>query len=108
MTATTPETGLERHGIDPSGEVLRNPTTAQLYTDALRRGDGQLAEGGPLVVDTGTVHGTLAAGQVHRARAGLGGADLVGRGQPAARGSAFRGPARRASRTTSARRSAST
>ena len=35
MTATTPETGLERHGIDPSGEVLRNPTTAQLYVHAL-------------------------------------------------------------------------
>ncbi len=57
MTSTTPETGLERHGIDPSGEVLRNPTTAQLYTDALRRGDGQLAEGGPLVVDTGRFTG---------------------------------------------------
>ncbi len=57
MTSTTPETGLERHGIDPSGEVLRNPTTAQLYTDALRRGDGQLADGGPLVVDTGRFTG---------------------------------------------------
>ena len=94
MTATTPETGLERHGIDPSGEVLRNPTTAQLYTDALRRGDGQLAEGGPLVVDTGRFTGPLAAGQVRRPRAGLGGADLVGRGQPPARGGEFRRSAR--------------
>src|SRR5215468_8345773 len=57
MTATTPETGLERHGIEPTGDVLRNPTTAQLYTDALRRGDGRLAEGGPLVVDTGRFTG---------------------------------------------------
>jgi len=57
MTATTAETGLERHGIVASGEVLRNPTTAQLYTDALRRGDGRLAEGGPLVVDTGRFTG---------------------------------------------------
>ena len=57
MTATTPETGLESHGIEPSGDVLRNPTTAQLYTDALRRGDGRLAEGGPLVVDTGRFTG---------------------------------------------------
>ena len=57
MTATTPETGLERHGIDPSGEVLRNPTTAQLYVHALRGGAGQLAEGGPLVVDTGRFTG---------------------------------------------------
>ncbi len=53
----TMATLLERHGIDPSGEVLRNPTTAQLYTDALRRGDGRLAEGGPLVVDTGRFTG---------------------------------------------------
>ncbi len=57
MTATTPETGLERHGIEPSGDVLRNPTTALLYTDALKRGDGRLAEGGPLVVDTGRYTG---------------------------------------------------
>jgi phosphoenolpyruvate carboxykinase (ATP) len=57
MTATTTETGLEGHGIAPSGEVLRNPTTAQLYTDALLRGDGRLAEGGPLVVDTGRFTG---------------------------------------------------
>jgi phosphoenolpyruvate carboxykinase (ATP) len=57
MTATTTETGLERHGIVPSGDVLRNPTTSQLYTDALRRGDGRLAEGGPLVVDTGQFTG---------------------------------------------------
>ena len=57
MTATAPETGLERHGIEPSGEVLRNPTTSQLYTDALKRGHGQLAEGGPLVVDTGRFTG---------------------------------------------------
>jgi phosphoenolpyruvate carboxykinase (ATP) len=48
---------LDRHGIEPSGEVLRNPTTTQLYTDALRGGDGQLAEGGPLVVDTGRFTG---------------------------------------------------
>jgi phosphoenolpyruvate carboxykinase (ATP) len=57
MTATTTETGLEGHGIVPSGDVLRNPTTSQLYTDALRRGDGRLAEGGPLVVDTGRFTG---------------------------------------------------
>ena len=30
MTATTTESGLERHGIAPSGDVLRNPTTSQL------------------------------------------------------------------------------
>jgi phosphoenolpyruvate carboxykinase (ATP) len=57
MIAMSTETGLERHGIAPSGDVLRNPTTSQLYTDALRRGDGRLAEGGPLVVDTGRFTG---------------------------------------------------
>ena len=57
MTATTTETGLERHGISPDGQVLRNPTTSQLYTDALGRGDGRLAEGGPLAVDTGRFTG---------------------------------------------------
>src|SRR5688572_33338674 len=57
MTATTTETGLERHGLAPTGDVLRNPTTPQLYSDALKRGDGGLAEGGPLVVDTGRFTG---------------------------------------------------
>ena len=45
--------GLDTHGIAPTGNVVWNPTTAQLYTEALRRGDGALAHGGPLVVDTG-------------------------------------------------------
>ena len=57
MTATTTETGFEQHGLAPTGVVLRNPTTSQLYTDAIRRGDGRLAEGGPLVVDTGRFTG---------------------------------------------------
>jgi phosphoenolpyruvate carboxykinase (ATP) len=48
---------LSEHGIDASGRVFRNPTTALLYTHALGRGDGRLAEGGPLVVDTGTFTG---------------------------------------------------
>jgi len=44
---------LTEHGISVSGRVLRNPSTPQLYTHALARGEGRLAEGGPLVVDTG-------------------------------------------------------
>ena len=48
---------LSEHGIDPSGRVYRNPTTALLYTHALARGDGRLAEGGPLAVDTGKFTG---------------------------------------------------
>jgi phosphoenolpyruvate carboxykinase (ATP) len=56
MTTTASSTdgaGLRAHGITPSGRVLRNPTTALLYEHALRQGQGRLAEGGPLVVDTG-------------------------------------------------------
>jgi phosphoenolpyruvate carboxykinase (ATP) len=44
---------LSEHGITPGGRVHYNPTTALLYSHALQRGDGRLAEGGPLVVDTG-------------------------------------------------------
>ena len=40
-----------------SGQVYRNPTTALLYTHALARGEGRLAEGGPLAVDTGQFTG---------------------------------------------------
>ena len=44
---------LTAHGIDPTGRIYLNPTTSLLYTHALARGEGRLAEGGPLVVDTG-------------------------------------------------------
>ena len=45
--------GLDAHGLAPSGRVHWSPTTSLLYSHALLRGDAQLAEGGPLVVDTG-------------------------------------------------------
>jgi phosphoenolpyruvate carboxykinase (ATP) len=57
MTATRLPGGLTDHGIEPSGAVYRNPTAALLYTHALQRGDGRLADGGPLAVDTGTFTG---------------------------------------------------
>ncbi|HEU6446569.1 MAG TPA: phosphoenolpyruvate carboxykinase (ATP), partial [Gaiellaceae bacterium] len=44
---------LSEHGIEPAGAVHYDPTVALLYGHALRRGDGRLAEGGPIVVDTG-------------------------------------------------------
>ena len=44
---------LAAHGISPGGRVHYNPTTALLYSHTLQRGEGRLAEGGPLVVDTG-------------------------------------------------------
>ncbi len=52
-TPTRRSGGLSQHGIDAAGEVHWNPTTSLLYTHALLRGDARLAEGGPLVVDTG-------------------------------------------------------
>src|SRR5207248_523625 len=48
---------LSEHGVDASGAVYRNPSTALLYTHALARRDGKLAEGGPLAVDTGKFTG---------------------------------------------------
>jgi phosphoenolpyruvate carboxykinase (ATP) len=54
--ATTTERSavdLSQHGLRPTGRIRRNPTTALLYTHALERREGTLAEGGPLVVDTG-------------------------------------------------------
>src|SRR3954465_4516435 len=44
---------LSEHGIETTGPVYRNPTTSLLYTHAIARNEGRLAEGGPLVVDTG-------------------------------------------------------
>jgi phosphoenolpyruvate carboxykinase (ATP) len=54
MIATVPNRGsLTEHGIDVGGRIHWHPTTSQLYTHALERGEARLAEGGPLVVDTG-------------------------------------------------------
>ncbi|MBA3412136.1 MAG: phosphoenolpyruvate carboxykinase (ATP) [Actinobacteria bacterium] len=55
ITTTTPRgsTGLEEHGIRAEGRVHWQPTTSMLYEHALEAGGARLAEGGPLVVDTG-------------------------------------------------------
>src|SRR5579864_8917595 len=55
--ADRPEDSLAVHGLRVGGRVLRNPTTSQLYTAALDRGEAVLAEDGPLVVDTGRFTG---------------------------------------------------
>jgi len=52
-----PEDSLAVHGLRAGGRVLHNPTTSQLYTAALDRGEAVLAEDGPLVVDTGRFTG---------------------------------------------------
>ncbi len=51
MVATLPD--LAEHGLAVRGSVHWHPTTSLLYSHALARGDARLAEGGPLVVDTG-------------------------------------------------------
>jgi phosphoenolpyruvate carboxykinase (ATP) len=53
ITEREARVGLEVHGIHPSGLVHWQPTTSLAYTHALLRGNAVLAEGGPLVVDTG-------------------------------------------------------
>src|SRR5688500_7081460 len=45
--------GLEALGIVRSGRVRWNLSPAALYEEALRRGEAQLAEEGPLVARTG-------------------------------------------------------
>jgi phosphoenolpyruvate carboxykinase (ATP) len=44
---------LSVHGINPVGVVVWNASTTALYEHALAHGEARLAEGGPLVVDTG-------------------------------------------------------
>jgi phosphoenolpyruvate carboxykinase (ATP) len=60
MATTTERSGrvdLTDHGIRASGRIHWNPTTSMLYSHALARGEGVLAEGGALVVDTGAQTG---------------------------------------------------
>ena len=59
MTATElpGHVDLTEHGIRAGGRVYLNPTTSMLYTHALARNEAVLAEGGPLVVDTGRYTG---------------------------------------------------
>jgi phosphoenolpyruvate carboxykinase (ATP) len=54
MIATVPGRGsLAALGVRPHGEIYWHPTVSQLYVHALARKEAQIAEGGPLVVDTG-------------------------------------------------------
>ena len=44
--------GLETHGLGFSRSALWNPTAPELYGFALESGEGRLAEGGSLAVET--------------------------------------------------------
>ena len=57
MTPIRMQVDLSGQGLAPAGTVVWQPTTAQLYTAALKSGAGALAHGGPLVVDTGKFTG---------------------------------------------------
>ena len=82
--AITTETPLARHGLNPDGRVYWQPTTALLYSHALERGEGKLAEGGPLVVDTGRFTGRSPKDKFVVQEPSSEERDLVGSGQPAA------------------------
>lgn len=45
--------GLEEYGIENPGEVRWNLTTPALYEEAVRRGEGLIAQQGPIVFHTG-------------------------------------------------------
>jgi phosphoenolpyruvate carboxykinase (ATP) len=44
---------LSVHGITATGRVIWNPSVPVLYEHAIARGEARLADGGPMVVDTG-------------------------------------------------------
>ena len=112
MAITTRQQGgvdLSEHGIEPHGRVRRNPTTSMLYTHALERREGRLAEGGPLAVDTGRHTGrspkdkfvVREAGSEDRIWWGDVNAELVGGAVRGAAREGHRAPRRRATSTSS-------
>jgi phosphoenolpyruvate carboxykinase (ATP) len=52
-TKSLAKLGLEEYGIHAPGQVLRNLSPVRLVEEAILRGEGALAQHGPLVVDTG-------------------------------------------------------
>ena len=72
------------------GHVYWHPTTSQLYEHALARGDARLAEGGPLVVDTGKHTGRSPKDKFVVREPGSEDADLVGGRQRGDLGGALR------------------
>jgi phosphoenolpyruvate carboxykinase (ATP) len=52
MTTTAPTSSLATHGLRHTGAAHWNLVPAALYQEAVRRGEGTVAQGGPLVVIT--------------------------------------------------------
>jgi len=52
MTTTAPASSLERHGLRHAGTAYWNLVPSALAEEAVRRGEGHIADGGPLVVIT--------------------------------------------------------
>jgi len=52
MTTTAPASKLEQHGLRHAGTAYWNLAPAALYEEAVRRGEGTVAAGGPIVVVT--------------------------------------------------------
>ena len=58
--ALSKRAGLDAQGITGTGNQYWNLGTAQLYEEAIRRGEGKMAKDGPLVVKTGKCTGRSA------------------------------------------------
>ena len=58
--ALSKRVGLDAQGIAGTGNQYWNLGTAQLYEEAIRRGEGKMAKDGPLVVKTGKCTGRSA------------------------------------------------
>jgi len=52
MTTTAAASKLDKHGLRHSGAAFWNLPVPALYEEAIRRGEGQIAPGGPLIVNT--------------------------------------------------------
>ena len=107
MTATElpGHVDLSEHGIDASGSPVSKPDDlAPLHARARRAATGGWPRAAPLVVDTGRFTGRSPKDKFLVRGAGLAGADLVGRGQPAALARSISPGCATRSRRSSARR----
>ena len=65
-TAFGPTGDLARHGFRKLKAVHLNLSAPMLYEEAVRRGEGQVAKDGPLVVRTGNGAGRRASSHADR------------------------------------------